>query len=192
MTPRRLMDAAAIERALAQMAEGLHARPGEGPFAVVGIRRGGEPLAARLAEKLAALRGQDVPVGVVDITLYRDDGFGQRTWPEVGVTDLPFDLAAYTVALVDDVLFTGRTVRAALGAILDYGRPRAVRLAVLVDRGLRELPVAPDVVGMVVETHAQQHVQVHLVASGAAADEVVLQDAAQRGVTDAERTPSGH
>ena len=115
---------------------------------------------------------------MVDITLYRDDGFGPHDWPQIGVTRIDFRLKEHTVVLVDDVLFTGRTVRAALDAILDYGRPKAVRLAVLIDRGLRELPIRPDAVGLTMTTRPDQHVDVRLVAAGDATDAVVVHEKA--------------
>jgi pyrimidine operon attenuation protein/uracil phosphoribosyltransferase len=157
------------------MANTIAARPGDGPWAVVGIRRGGEPLARRLAARLEKKTGTAPAVGMVDVTLYRDDGFGPSEWPVVGVTQIPFDLKEHTVVLVDDVLYTGRTVRAAIDAILDYGRPRAVRLAVLVDRGLRELPIRADAVGREIETRSDEHVDVRLTEEGAEADEVIVE-----------------
>ncbi|MEL6338709.1 MAG: bifunctional pyr operon transcriptional regulator/uracil phosphoribosyltransferase PyrR [Myxococcota bacterium] len=157
-----LMDAAAVEAAVERIVDALVTRPGDGPFAVVGIRRGGESLAKRVAQGIEA-RGRGTPaLGMVDITLYRDDGFGPNDFPKVGVTEIPFELTDHTVVLVDDVLYTGRTVRAAIDAILDYGRPKAVRLAVLVDRGLRELPIGADAAGYEVETAAGHHVDVRV------------------------------
>jgi pyrimidine operon attenuation protein / uracil phosphoribosyltransferase len=157
----QVLDASAIEDAVGSMARAIAARKGDGPWAIIGIRRGGELLAKRIAEALGAIVGRErVVLGFVDITLYRDDGFGPNDWPQIGKTDLPFAPRDYTVVLVDDVLYTGRTVRSALDVILDYGRPRAVRLAVLVDRGLRELPIAADFVGHAIATTATQHVDV--------------------------------
>jgi pyrimidine operon attenuation protein / uracil phosphoribosyltransferase len=175
--PQVILDESAIREALDRMAETLCRRSGDGPFAVVGVRRGGEFLARRLGELLSKRTGQAVPMGVVDITLYRDDGFGPHEWPTVGVTKIPFELKSYTVVLVDDVLYTGRTTRAALDAILDYGRPRAVRLAVLVDRGLRELPIAAEAVGVALDTKRDQHVDVQLTESGAERDAVIVTQA---------------
>ncbi len=175
------MDAAAIERALDAMAQALAAKKTDAPWAVVGIHRGGEPLAARLAKRLEKLTGQAPATGRVDITLYRDDGFGPHDWPQVGTTDIAFELKQHTVVLVDDVLFTGRTVRAAIDAILDYGRPKAVRLAVLVDRGLRELPIAADAVGKVLETTREDHVTVQVAEAGSKADDKVLVEPITRG-----------
>ena len=169
-----VLDAAGIQKALKSMADAIVDSPGDGPWAVVGIRRGGEHLAHRLAKHIADKTGHEPPIGTVDITLYRDDGFGPHDWPDVGVTQIGFRLREHTVVLVDDVLYTGRTVRAALDAILDYGRPKAVRLAVLVDRGLRELPVRGDAVGLTLQTSAEQHVDVTLTDAGEEADAVLL------------------
>jgi pyrimidine operon attenuation protein/uracil phosphoribosyltransferase len=164
---RVVLDAAQIEAALEAMADAIAGNANDGPWAVVGIRRGGENLAARLAAKMQKRTGKAPPVGMVDITLYRDDGFGPNDWPEIGPTHIGFDLKAHTVVLVDDVLYTGRTVRAAIDALLDYGRPRALRLAVLVDRGLRELPIRGDAVGLTIQTEPREHVDcvVHPTAS---------------------------
>ncbi len=177
----RVLDAAAIATALDAMADEIAGRSTDGPWAIVGIRRGGEHLARRLTERLRAKVGQDkVVLGFVDITLYRDDGFGPNDWPEIGATDVLFAPRDYTVVLVDDVLYTGRTVRSALDVMLDYGRPRAVRLAVLVDRGLRELPISADFVGHRVTTSANQRVDVRLTEGGAAADEVEVSERAHK------------
>ncbi len=157
-----VLTGADIEAAVDKMATDLIELDGEGPWAVVGIRRGGEELARRLAKKLEAVHGVAPELGMVDITLYRDDGFGPHDWPRIGPTTIEFPLREYVVVLVDDVLYTGRTVRSAMGALLDYGRPRMLRLAVLVDRGLRELPIEAQAVGTKVSTTADQHVEVSL------------------------------
>ncbi|MEZ4270468.1 MAG: bifunctional pyr operon transcriptional regulator/uracil phosphoribosyltransferase PyrR [Myxococcota bacterium] len=172
--PEQIMGPLEIAAAITDIAAALCNRGGEGPFAVIGIRRGGEHLARRLAAELAKKTGKTAPLGMVDITLYRDDGFGPHDWPEVGVTQIDFRLKDYTVVLVDDVLFTGRTVRAALDAILDYGRPKAVRLAVLIDRGHRELPIQADVVGRTLVTNLNQRVDVVLREAGAESDAVIV------------------
>ena len=161
-----MYDANEIAAALNSMADAIWASRADAPWAVVGIRRGGEPIAVRLAELLGERVKADIPVGFVDITLYRDDGFGPNDWPEVGVTEIPFPLKEHTVVLVDDVLYTGRTVRAAIDAIIDYGRPKAIRLAVLVDRGLQEFPFRADTAGFEVETTPEDHVDVVLGISG--------------------------
>ncbi len=178
---RVVLDEKAIASALETMADSIAACPGDGPWAVVGIRRGGEPLARRLAALLGRRTDREPALGMVDITLYRDDGFGPSEWPVVGVTKIPFILKEHTVILVDDVLYTGRTVRAAIDAILDYGRPRAVRLAVLVDRGLRELPIRADVVGAELETTPDERVEVRLTEAGAIEDAVVILSGPEQG-----------
>jgi pyrimidine operon attenuation protein/uracil phosphoribosyltransferase len=127
--------------------------------ALVGLQTGGVPLARRLAAELSRIEGTDVPVGTLDVAFYRDDIGLRPVLPET-VTDIPFDLSGRTVVLVDDVLFTGRTVRAALNALNDYGRARAVQLAVLVDRGHRELPIRPDYVGKNLPTRRDEMVDV--------------------------------
>jgi pyrimidine operon attenuation protein/uracil phosphoribosyltransferase len=163
---RELMDAAGITRALRRMAHEIierNATVGD-TLVLVGIHTAGVPLAERLA-RLIGETGElpAPPVGKIDITLYRDDVFEGLPKPEVGSTELPdHSIAGRTVVLVDDVLFTGRTIRAALDALMDYGRPRAVQLAVLVDRGHRELPIQPDYVGVTVQTSRAQSVKVIL------------------------------
>jgi pyrimidine operon attenuation protein / uracil phosphoribosyltransferase len=160
---QRLCDGHEIVGLISSMARKLvEARRAGVPLYLVGVRSRGVPLAQRLAQELCRLVGENVEVGAVDITLYRDDlGHGQR-WPVLLGTDIPFDLEGADVVLVDDVLFTGRTVRAALNAICDLGRPACVRLAVLVDRGHREIPIQPDVVGLHVTTDFSDHVRVRL------------------------------
>jgi pyrimidine operon attenuation protein / uracil phosphoribosyltransferase len=160
---QRLCDGHEIVGLISSMARKLvEARRAGVPLYLVGVRSRGVPLAQRLAQELCRLVGENVEVGAVDITLYRDDlGHGQR-WPVLLGTDIPFDLEGADVVLVDDVLFTGRTVRAALNAICDLGRPACVRLAVLVDRGHREIPIQPDVVGLHVTTDFRDHVRVRL------------------------------
>ncbi|MBV9410889.1 MAG: bifunctional pyr operon transcriptional regulator/uracil phosphoribosyltransferase PyrR [Acidimicrobiia bacterium] len=126
---------------------------------LVGLQTGGVPLADRLAEALRQVEGADVPIGTLDVAFYRDD-IGLRPVLPEAVTDIPFDLTGKTVILVDDVLFTGRTVRAALDALNDYGRPRSVQLAVMIDRGHRELPIRPDYVGKNIPTRRDEMVDV--------------------------------
>ena len=130
------------------------------PLLLVGIRDRGDTIALRLAEVLRPLVGGKVPVGAVDISLYRDDLGQASRWPVLHGTEIPFAIDGADVVLVDDVLFTGRTVRAALNAVCDLGRPARVRLAVLVDRGHRELPIQPDVVGMDAITKRGEQVRV--------------------------------
>ncbi|HEX3448960.1 MAG TPA: bifunctional pyr operon transcriptional regulator/uracil phosphoribosyltransferase PyrR [Isosphaeraceae bacterium] len=160
---QRLCDGHEIGGLISSMARKLaDARRVGVPLYLVGVRTRGVPLAQRLAQELCRLLGQDVTVGAVDITLYRDDIGRTQRWPVLRGTDIPFDLDGAEVVLVDDVLFTGRTVRAALNAICDLGRPACVRLAVLVDRGHREIPIQPDVVGLHMVTNFDDHVGVRL------------------------------
>jgi pyrimidine operon attenuation protein/uracil phosphoribosyltransferase len=184
---RLVLDETAVRRTVHRLAHEILERAGPlETLALVGIRTRGLPLARRLAavlEGAAALGGQRVPVGALDIALYRDDAFDGGSRVSVGASHLPFDVADRTIVLVDDVLFTGRTIRAALDALMDFGRPRRIQLAVLVDRGHRELPIQPDYVGHVVPTEAAQSVKVHLpeVDGGEAPDAVYLLDAPERG-----------
>jgi pyrimidine operon attenuation protein/uracil phosphoribosyltransferase len=132
------------------------------PFYLVGVRTRGVPLAQRLAQELTLQAGDEVVVGAVDITLYRDDLGQSRRWPVLHGTEIPFPVDGAEIVLVDDVLFTGRTIRAALNAICDLGRPGRIRLAVLVDRGHRELPIEPEVVGLHLPTNRRDRVRVRL------------------------------
>lgn len=148
-----------LERLACQIME--HVDPAQ--LALVGIQRRGVDLAARLARLVSAKSGLVVPCGELDINLYRDDWTTTETTPTINATRIPFPLEERVVVLVDDVLFTGRTVRAALEALLDFGRPRAVKLAVLVDRGHRELPIHADWVGKRLDTARREQVNVLLV-----------------------------
>jgi pyrimidine operon attenuation protein/uracil phosphoribosyltransferase len=157
-----VLDATAIDRALTRIAhEMLESNKGAEGLALAGIVTRGAVLAQRLAERIHDIEGAEVPVGTLDISFYRDD-VATRLNPEVRATDLPFDPDGRCVVLVDDVLFTGRTIRAAMDALMDYGRPACVRLAVLVDRGHRELPIRADYVGKNVPTSGREQVKVHL------------------------------
>jgi pyrimidine operon attenuation protein/uracil phosphoribosyltransferase len=159
----RLMDSSDIRRATTRIAhEVLERNKGASALALVGIAARGDDLARRLAGEIRRIEGADVPVGVLDITFYRDDIGLRSEAPEVHETHIPFDITGRTVVLVDDVLFTGRTIRAALDALVDFGRPRAVQLAVLVDRGHRELPIRADFVGKNVPTRQDENVRVAL------------------------------
>ena len=167
-----------IARALKRMAhEILERNKGAGDLVLMGIRTRGVPLAERLAGHLADIEDEKVPTGSLDVTLYRDDY--ARTGPlPLGQTVFPADIDGKVVVLVDDVLYTGRTIRAAMDAVMDFGRPKAIRLAVLVDRGHRELPIRADFVGKNLPTAAGQDVQVRLAAIDGE-DAVVLQHAAE-------------
>jgi pyrimidine operon attenuation protein/uracil phosphoribosyltransferase len=157
------MDAVAIDRALTRIAhEILERNKGCQNLVLVGIRTRGIHLARRLAEKIRAIEEETVPLGVIDITLYRDDLRRRLDHPKVERTEIPFPLTDKRVILVDDVLFTGRTIRAALDGLMDFGRPRSIQLAVLVDRGHRELPIRADYVGRNVPTAVQESVKVRL------------------------------
>jgi pyrimidine operon attenuation protein/uracil phosphoribosyltransferase len=165
-----------VARALKRMAhEILERNKGADGLVLMGIRTRGIPLAERLAAHLHTIEGSEVPVGSLDVTLYRDDY--ARTGPlPLGQTVFPADIDGRVVVLVDDVLYTGRTIRAAMDAVMDYGRPRAIQLAVLVDRGHRELPIRADYVGKNLPTGSEQSVRVHL-ASVDGQDEVLVSDA---------------
>jgi len=173
-----VMDADRIGRTLARIAhEILERNKTVDDLALVGVRRRGVPLARRLALTLRELSGLDVPTGALDITLYRDDLMRPAAGPQpvVGQTDITFSLDDRRILLVDDVLFTGRTTRAALDALTDFGRPKSIQLIVLVDRGHRELPIRADYVGKNLPTSPEQSVQVRLVETDTV-DEVVLQE----------------
>ena len=151
------MDEASIRRVLTRIAhEILESNKGITNVALVGIRRRGGPLAERLATAIETIEGTRPPVGVLDITLYRDDLTTLSSQPEVRGTHVPFDVTGLNVVLVDDVIYTGRTVRAALDALMDLGRPRRIQLAVLVDRGHRELPIKADFVARTSRRRAQK------------------------------------
>ena len=152
-----------IRRALTRIAHEVAERnQGTADLVLVGMRTRGVPLARRLARILGEIEGRPVPVGELDVTLYRDDLPMRGLRPAIQQTDIPVDITGKVVVLVDDVLYTGRTVRAALDALMDFGRPRRVQLAVLIDRGHRELPIRADYVGKNVPTSRREEVQVRL------------------------------
>jgi pyrimidine operon attenuation protein/uracil phosphoribosyltransferase len=174
-----LMDEQAMTRALIRIAhEIIEKNKGSRDLALVGIRTRGVPLAKRLAAEIDKIEGVRLPVGVLDITLYRDDLSTLGYLPVVGETQIPFDINDKKVVLVDDVLYTGRTVRAALGALIDIGRPQTIQLAVLVDRGHRELPIRADFVGKNVPTSRREIVAVQLSPTDGK-EQVVLQERAE-------------
>jgi pyrimidine operon attenuation protein/uracil phosphoribosyltransferase len=169
-----ILNAPAIQRALTRIAHEIAERNEAGNDVVlVGIQRGGVPLAQRLGHLLSGIWGHHVQVGKLDVSMHRDD-LDQRVAPEVQPTVIPFDVTGKTVVLVDDVLYSGRTTRAAMDALNDFGRPQRIQLAVLVDRGHRELPVKADFVGKNLPTAQSEKVRVHLAETGEA-DEVVLE-----------------
>ncbi len=172
-----IMDYLAINRAIRRIASEIAEQASDlGDLCLVGIHTGGVPVCARLARMLAEQEGVAPPVGQMDITLYRDDIYTGLERPEVGTTELPFDVNGARIVLVDDVLFTGRTVRAALDQLWDFGRPKGIWLAVLVDRGHRELPIAAQYVGRHVETGMSDRVVVEVAAAGLdRGDRVVLE-----------------
>jgi pyrimidine operon attenuation protein / uracil phosphoribosyltransferase len=163
MTGRRIMTADEIRRATIRLShEIVEKQAGTAGLLLIGIQRRGVPLARRISEAIAENEAVDIAVGALDITFYRDDLSLVAQQPVVKGTDLPFGIDGRTVVLVDDVLYTGRTIRAAMDALVDFGRPQAIRLAVLVDRGHRELPIRADHVGKNVPTSREELVRVHL------------------------------
>jgi pyrimidine operon attenuation protein/uracil phosphoribosyltransferase len=163
MAARSTMDADQIRRAITRLGHEIVERHGgTDDLVLIGIQRRGVVLAHRLADAIEVAERARVPIGALDISLYRDDLSELATYPIVRPTELPFDITDQTVVLVDDVLFTGRTIRAAMDALIDFGRPRAVRLVVLVDRGHRELPIRADHVGRNIPTARTERVNVHV------------------------------
>jgi len=170
------MTADDVRRALVRIShEIVEKHGGLNGLAIVGIQRRGVPLAARLASLIEGHEGSRPPVGGLDITFHRDDRAHDSRQPQLKGSDLPFALERSTVVIVDDVLYTGRTVRAAMDALVEVGRPQAVRLAVLIDRGHRELPIRADHVGKNVPTAREETVRVHLAEVDGGDDEVVIE-----------------
>jgi pyrimidine operon attenuation protein/uracil phosphoribosyltransferase len=160
---KRLLDGARMHRAIRRMAiEIVEKNRGIKNLLIVGIRSRGVPIGERIAKEIGEMEGQEVPFGILDITLYRDDLTTIAPQPVVKPTKLPEPIDDKVVVLVDDVLYTGRTIRAALDALIDFGRPRAVMLAVLIDRGHRELPIHADVIGKTVPTDADEVIKVRM------------------------------
>jgi pyrimidine operon attenuation protein/uracil phosphoribosyltransferase len=162
-----ILDKAGIDRALTRIAhEILEKNKGAGDLVLVGIQRGGVHLARRLASKIREIEGLEPPVGSLDITMYRDDLNTRKSQPVPQATNIEFDIQGRIMVLMDDVIFTGRTIRAALNSVMDYGRPCRIQLAVLVDRGHRELPIRADFVGKNVPTSSREKVDVRLAEDG--------------------------
>jgi len=159
----QIMDDRQIQRTITRMAhEIIERNKGVEDVVLVGIRRRGEPIAGRIAEAILRVEGRAVQVGTVDITFYRDDLSHASKDPTINHTEIPFDVNGKTVVLVDDVLYTGRTARAAMEAVMDRGRPRRIQLAVLVDRGHRELPIRADFAGKNIPTAQTEFVRVNM------------------------------
>ena len=165
-----------IERSLTRIAyEILERNRGAESLIIVGIRTGGIFLASRLRDRISSIEEKEVPFGILDVTFYRDDVTTPGKKPKPGRTDIPFSVDQKTVVLVDDVLFTGRTIRAAMDALIDFGRPKMIQLAVLVDRGHRELPICPDYVGLNLPSSLWEKVNVHL-SEHIGKDEVIIEE----------------
>ncbi len=177
---KQVLDAGAIARILRRISSEIAERTrGAESLALVGIRKGGVPISLRISEEIMRTEGRTVPTGTVDITLYRDDAATALPQLEIGPSEIPFDVKGRDVVLVDDVLHTGRTVRAAIDCLLDYGRPRRVWLAVICDRGGRELPVAPDFVGLILEVPEDEMLDVIMDEVGN--ERAVVRKAADKG-----------
>jgi pyrimidine operon attenuation protein/uracil phosphoribosyltransferase len=175
--PDKVLDAAGMRQALERLVDEITSRHGDCvDVGFIGVQRRGAELAERLKELLDTRTGRRIPLGKLDINLYRDDWTDLQVQPEISCTEIPFDITGRSIILVDDVLFTGRTTRAALEAILDFGRPERVELLVLVDRGNRELPIQPDYLGLALATSPEDHVDV-LVAERDDVDQVRLNTA---------------
>jgi pyrimidine operon attenuation protein/uracil phosphoribosyltransferase len=175
---RVVMDSEGIERSLTRISyEILEKNKGVEDLVIIGIQKGGVVLAERIRDKISGIENTKVPIGKLDITLYRDDILTSSKKPRMGKTDIPFSLDNKKVVIVDDVLFTGRTIRAAMDALIDFGRPRLIQLAVLIDRGHRELPIRADFVGKNLPSSLWEEVNVN-VTSEKAKDEVVILESA--------------
>lgn len=172
-----ILDKAGIDRALTRIAhEILEKNKGAKDLALIGIQRGGVHLANRLADKIKGIEGVTAPVGSLDITMYRDDLATRTSQPVPKTTEITFDVQGKELILVDDVFFTGRTIRAALNSIMDYGRPQRIQLAVLVDRGHRELPIRADFIGKNLPTSSQEQVEVMLAEDGVDEKVVIVEE----------------
>lgn len=164
---KELLSKADLDRMISRVAhEIIEKNKGIEDLCLVGIQRGGVYLATRLSAKIRAIEGAEIPVGSLDISLYRDDLDMREEHPLVRKTDIPFDIAGKKVILVDDVLFTGRSIRAAMDALIDFGRPAQIQLAVLIDRGHRELPIRADYAGKNIPTALSENIEVQLEEDG--------------------------
>lgn len=179
--PKTFLDSTEIQRAVIRISHEILERNADPKsLALVGIRTRGVFLAERIRAKIREICSLEIPFGVLDITMYRDDLSEVGVHPQIKETHIPFDLHDHTIVLVDDVLFTGRTIRAALNAIADFGRPRAVQLAVLVDRGHRELPIRADFVGKNIPTARNERVLIHLQESDGKDEALILPESEAR------------
>lgn len=176
MTTPYIMDQDAIRRSIMRMAHEILEKAGMNNLCLIGIRTRGVILAERLQKAIQSIEGKDVPLGILDITLYRDDITLAGAKPLVRETLIDFDITGKRIVLVDDVFYTGRTVRAALDALTDFGRPAKIELAVLIDRGHRELPIRADYVGKNIPTSKSQTVRVILGESDGAPEAVIVED----------------
>lgn len=162
MVNKKVIGQQEINESLDRMARDILGTKSADNLAVVGIKTRGEYLAGRLTKRIKEISGITVPLGAIDITLYRDDFRNKKDWPVLKKTEIDFNIEGMDILLVDDVIYTGRTARAAIGVLMDYGRPSSVKLAVLVDRGHRELPIQPDFTGITVDTSKNEQVNVKL------------------------------
>lgn len=172
-----ILDKAGIDRAITRIAhEILEKNKGAKDLVLVGVQKGGIHIARRLASRIMGIEGVEPPVGCLDITKHRDDLATRKSQRAPQITDISFDIRDKVLILVDDVLYTGRTIRAALDGIMDYGRPRSIQLAVLVDRGHRELPIRADYVGKNLPTSSKEKVEVMLAEDGLEEKVVILEE----------------
>ena len=186
MTQKIIMTSEDIRRSLARIAyEIIERNKTTAPLLLVGMHTRGVPLARRLAKNMENLEGSKIPVGALDISLYRDDLSSLNIQPTVQRTDIPVNIDDKSVVLVDDVLFTGRSSRAAMDALIDLGRPRSIQLAVLVDRGHRELPIRPDYVGKNIPSSRHEEIQVQLVETDGVDGVVIIENS--QGIASQER-----
>lgn len=172
---KQVLDSEVMRRTVIRMAhEILERNKGTKDLCLIGIRTGGVHLARRLQAEIQSVEKVLIPLGILDITLYRDDLSERGPHAELRATEIPFDVTEKKIILVDDVLYTGRTIRAALDALIDFGRPQSIQLAVLVDRGHRELPIKPDYIGKNIPTSPSERVEVCFTEDGKARDELVI------------------